>query len=534
MTSIASQVHCPFCNAAQVPQASGGYTCDFCLQPFSVHDAQREEARMLDEIKAWVEQRVGAAGPASGVDSASRAYIFQQKVLPDLRRDVDRALERLGGYGQFPLITAPVRSAIPTSNQLNPLVAYRREILGLKSLKARLASEDVSSFVARDADKLVIRFMDRHLSSLMHLSNVAHAAASRTVDGYAAARRNLEVLADDVAQSVTTEGAQDPALGAFLSALHARFGALGEMCRLCEEAGSPNAISGAALADRAVSLATSLGETAQKVEACNYSPADSMPVVVALHQEAASARTLERWLRAYDHIVGHSQVAFPSFVAEIDPMTGGGEVAPEAQAELLEALGFVLGAARGAAPVPVVSDFSWVGAWAEAGRQKKTLGMFGVDEKVAEVDQFLAPFWAADLSFSRTQGGMFVGAQEQRAVVVVDACAPSPTRVLVVGAGPVATALESPGMLAGAPVAMPRSGPTHAAAVMMQGLQRRPEYMNPRLRMRGLVFLPAVVATYTGGPRPRTVTSCLSDQVPVDVLARANVQTTQHLLQRYG
>src|SRR5579862_4112865 len=104
MTADATQVHCPFCNAAHPVQGAGSYTCEFCLQPFSVQDAQREEARLLDEIKAWVEQRVGGAGPASGVDLASRAYIFQQKVLPDLRRDVDRALERLGGFGQFPLV----------------------------------------------------------------------------------------------------------------------------------------------------------------------------------------------------------------------------------------------------------------------------------------------------------------------------------------------------------------------------------------------------------------------------------------------
>ena len=50
------QVHCPFCNATAEPRSEGRYICDFCLQPFSVVDAQREESRLLQEIRAWVEQ----------------------------------------------------------------------------------------------------------------------------------------------------------------------------------------------------------------------------------------------------------------------------------------------------------------------------------------------------------------------------------------------------------------------------------------------------------------------------------------------
>jgi hypothetical protein len=534
MNAVVTQVHCPFCNAAQPVQSAGAYTCEFCLQPFNVQDAKREEARLLDEIRAWVEQRVGAAGAASGVDLASRGYIFQQKVLPDLRRDVDRALERLGGYGQFALVTVPVRVPVQQSHQPNPLVAYRREILGLKGLKARLSSENVTSFATRDADKVAIRYMDRHLSSLVHLSNVAEAAAWRTPEGYAAARKNLETLAAEVAWSVATEGAQDPALGAFLGALQQRYGALAEICRICEEAGSGNAISGAALASRAEATAAALSATAHRVEASNYAPADTMPVVVAVHQESASARALARWLRAYEYITGHSQAPFPAFVADVDPLTGGGSLSPESQAELLDAVAFVLSAARGSTGVPVVADFSWVGTWAETSRQKKSLGMFGVEEQIASVDQFLSPFWVADVTFSRAQGTVFTSGQEQRTVALLDACNPSPQRVVVLGDGPLAQALNTQGSLLGAPVAMPRSSPTQASTIMMQGLRGRPDYLNPRLRIRGLAFLASAAATYTGGQTPRIASTCLNGQVPVDDFARTQVQTTQQLLQRYG
>lgn len=536
MTTTTSQVHCPFCNAAQAPQGSGSYGCEFCLQPFTVQDAQREEARLLDEIRAWVEQKVGAAGGGAGVDAASRGYIFQQRVLPDIRRDVDRALERIGSYGQFPLLVVPVRVASPNSHRPNPLVAARRDILGLKGLRARLSSEEVASFATRDADRFAIRAMDRQLASLVHLSNVAEAAAGRTPEGYAAARRNLETLAEEVARSIATEGAQDRSLGAFLGGLHSRFQSLAEICRVCEEAGSPNAISGAALADRSDGCAVALTETAQQVEASNYAPADAMPVVVAVHQEAAAARALARWLRSYETIAGRAQVSFPAFVMEMEAITGGPNIPPDGQAEILEAVGYALAALRGAVAVPILSDFSWVGTWSESSRQRKSLGMFGVEEKLDGVEQFLSPFWIAELTYSRAHGAVFTSGQEQRAIVLLDACAPQAGRVVVVGAehGVLAQALATQGSLAGAPVAMPRSNPTQVSAIMMHGLRAKPEYLNPRLRIRGMAFLPVASATYSSSQGARVTSACLGGSVPVDDYARTQVQTTQQLLNRYG
>ncbi len=244
-----------------------------------------------------------------------------------------------------------MRVSSASSFQPNPLVAARREILGLKGLRARLSSDDISSFVTRDTDRLAIRSMDRQLASLVHLSNVAEAAAGRTPEGYAAARRNLETLTAEVAESVTAEGAQDPALGAFLGGMQRRFQALSEVCRVCEEAGSPNAVAGLALADRADGCANALAEAAQIVEASNYAPADAMPVVVAAHQEASAARAVARWLRSYEHIAGRAQVSFATFVGDMDGLTGGTAVTPEGQAENLEAFGYALAAVRGTAAV---------------------------------------------------------------------------------------------------------------------------------------------------------------------------------------
>ncbi len=154
---------------------------------------------------------------------------------------------------------------------------------------------------------------------------------------------------------------------------------------------------------------------------------------------------------------------------------------------------------------------------------------------MAGVEHFLSPFWVADLTFSRSQGGMFAGGQEQRGIVLLDACAPQAQRIHVLGTeGSLAQALASQGGLAGAAVAMPRSNPTQAAALMMQRLRSNPEYLNPRLRIRGLAFLPVAAATFSSSQGTRTTSACLSGSIPIDDYARSQVQMTQQLLQRYG
>ena len=141
----AVQVHCPFCNAAQAPRADGKNVCDFCLQPFTLVDATREEARLLEEIKDWLQQKVGAAGLAPGsVDVSSRSYIFQQRILPELRRDVNRSLEVVGGFGQVALVTPPTGGV---RREPNPLVDARREILGLKAAPETIKIKEIAPLV---------------------------------------------------------------------------------------------------------------------------------------------------------------------------------------------------------------------------------------------------------------------------------------------------------------------------------------------------------------------------------------------------
>jgi hypothetical protein len=530
------QVRCPFCNAAHAANSGGHYTCDYCLQPFSVVDAQREEARLIAEIKAWVEQKVGAPTSSMSVaDASSRGFIFQQRLLPDLRRDVDRSLEMLGSYGQFPLVVPPIRIAFRQTNMPNPLLAYRRQILGLKGLRARISSDEITAFTVRDNDKAVVQGFDRRVASLMHLSNVAEAAATCAPAGYQAARRNLETLAEEVGKSLALEAAGDRGLATFLDAQHRRYQALAELCRLAEEATSPNAVSGTDMARRSDQLAQTLQGIAQQIEASNYSPADTMPVVIGVQQEALACHTFGRWLRMYDVIAGSSAVPFIAFIHEMDGLTSGGHASADYQIDLLEAFGSAISVARGRIEAIVVNDFSWVQPWAEGIREKKSMGMFGVEEQVSRADQFLCPAWIAEVTFSRAAGAIFTAGHESRALAVVDAYAPHYSKVAILDHGqPLARAMSQKQVATSADVGMPRSTQGLVYPIFVQAVRARPDLLNANVRVHGLAFLPAVVVQFAANQRVRAAAACVGGVVPMEAAAQTSVALTHQLLQRFG
>jgi hypothetical protein len=534
----ATQVRCPYCNAAQQPRADGQYTCEFCLQPFSVVQARQEESRLIQEIQAWVQQKIGAAGAAAaagGIDATSRAYIFQQRVLPDIKRDVDRATEAFGTFAQFPLVPMPVLAPGGDASR-NPLVEYRGQILGLKNLRARLNSEQVVSFAVGPTEQAVLQSMDRKLAELLHLSNVADAARSRRPDGYAAARRNLEALVEEVVTSLATEAARDPGLGTFLGAIRERYQQLIALARACEDLCASAAVHGSRLADEADAAATALDGVAVAIEQANYAPADTMPVVVGVRAEAAAARTLARWLRCYDTFTGRVPQPFLQFLADLTPMLTGDGAPPEVVAERLEVATTVLRAARGEAVGPVMSSLEWLQLWADGQRTRKTLGLFGSEEQIASLSPFMAPVWVAEVAFSKVQGSVFASGVESKLVAFVDACLPAAAGVVLVEDlnHPCVQALAFSAPLGTNQVALPFSTPSQVTTIIGQAARSRPGVLNPRVTLRGLSFFASGAAHYTSDKASRTLVRCANGFLPIDVSVVQRAQAMQTLTQRYG
>ena len=513
MTST-TQIRCPFCNAAQTPNNTGNYTCDYCLQAYSVGQAQREESRLLEEIKGWLQQKIGVAASSTGVDAASRSFIFQSKMLPELRRDVDRSLEPVASYAQYPLVQLPIRPS-STGGASNPLLTYRKQVLGLKGLRARLASEQVSGFAASAADTNMVQAMDRRLAEVMFLSNVAEAAATQGLKGYEAARRNLEAVLAELEDSLSREVSAEAPAARYLTAAQERYRALASLCRVCEEACGTQATVGESLVSRLDDIGRSLANAAHAIEASGFAPAETMPAVIGVQAEIASCAVFVRWLRSYDAIASRSGLPFTTFATEMDGLTGGGKTSADAQVGLAEAWGHLARARRGETAGMVVDDFSWAPAWAEASRARKSLGLFGIEEQLGGLEPFLLPVWVGTLTYSAATGTVFRGGIESQATLLVDATTSQATGVVMLsdGGNPILRALEAPRVAGAHQVALPLTTATNALRAFQEAVRSMPQVLNPRIQVRGLALMAAVGASYTSSKGGRTAVTCLQGAV---------------------
>lgn len=543
MSVEAVQVKCPFCGAANEPAVGGQQECAFCLQPFTVVDAKKEESRLLDEIKSWLSSKVGGVGlSGEGVDAASRAFIFKDKLLPELRRDVDRALEMLTGFAQFPLVRPPLLPSPEDRSAPNPLVTARPKILDMKGLRARLESGHVSSFAVVDEDKAEVARLDHRVGDVIHLSNVAHAAAQRGEAGYGGARRNLEALAMETGESLAAASADDPAKQAFLGALRDRYAHAAELCRVFEEASSPNPIQGSVLADRLERTLEGLDEAWQAIEASDFDPSESMPICIGVQEEVRGGRLAGRWLCSYDVLTQRRPMAFGDFIGLVAPAVQAGS-SPEVQAEMLDACGGLIQAARGEAKLPVVADFGWVEDWVELERSKKgCLGifdfikLFGTEEEVQGVDRFLLPVWVARMGYSEQQGAVFKEGVESSSILLVDAVSPSSGKVRIASdlEGGLDARLKQEGALGGTDLVLPLSSAEQATAIFSSFARGRSEIKNPRIEIQGLGFVAAAVAHYTSDDGDRAAIACMDDQVPTDLAASGQINPTRQLLASLG
>ena len=193
-------------------------------------------------------------------------------------------------------------------------------------------------------------------------------------------------------------------------------------------------------------------------------------------------------------------------------------------------------AARGEVAVSIVDDFSWVDDWVEQGRKKKTFfGLFGVEETVAQVSQFMLPVWVADLTYSQATGGVFKEGQEASCLVAVDACDPS-TNGVGFFKGPntaLASAMDNPQPMGDIKVALPRSTSSQALKAFKLAAKAKQGLMNPKVKIRGLAYVPAAVVAFESNKGGRELARALGGTIALKSLARFQVEAANQLLQRF-
>jgi hypothetical protein len=290
------------------------------------------------------------------------------------------------------------------------------------------------------------------------------------------------------------------------------------------------------MAERAEPVLAALASVPREIEASGFAPADTMPIVIGVNEELASFGLLIRWLRSYDAIASRRDISFAAFVTEMQSATGDARTTPEARADIVDAYGYGLSVLRGEVAVGIAADFSWVAAWVEQHRSRKSLGLFGTEEQVAQTTQLLVPVWIVDVLFARATGTVFKAGAESRGVALVEACDPRPEKTVFFAdpAQPIVSALSTAGVVGATPLAIPRSSRATAQLVVQQALRSRPDVMSPRVQVRGLGFVSAAAVRYQSPKGTRDAIWAAAGSIPVDWSAVAQVELGQQLMQRFG
>ena len=531
MSSLeAVAVKCPTCSATVAAARTGQIVCEYCLTPFTVAESRLEEEKLGLEFQKWLEQNVGTGlrGSEAG-DERSRAYIFNDKIRPLLERTVNRAMEDFSSYLQYPLLQLPA-PVNPVRAAANPLIQRRKQVLELSSLRSRLESTQVTSFASGEEEQRWLRLIHWRLADVMQLSNVAEASLRRDAIAYRAARRNLEALLQQADTVIDALRSSDRPSVDFLSLLKDRYRANIDVALLCEELSTPNAISGAAFQSRLQQLDVGLAAVAEKLSRCDYSPADCMSAVIGINEERKGVRLLSAWLHAYDAMALQSGRPFSDFVSLLESAYTNRSLDPLEKAGLLNVLSEFLQILSGQRSTCVIAHDPQLRPWLEQQRQRKALGLFGLEERLENLQEFALPVWVADVGFSKSSGILFVEGCEKRSVAVLDACMPRVERVVFLDGllEHHKASMSNPTPWRGtAQVAVPLITAAAAEGFFRTAARQRGDMLNVQVKVQRLGFVPAIYGEFTSNKGRRALVGNLggvtvSDPSVVKCLTLAN------------
>lgn len=520
-----AELRCPYCHAAQPSVEAGHHTCAFCLHGFTAFDAARARQTSAEQTDAWLRGRVGSNvdSPVEVIDRASRGYIFNQRIFPELRRDVARVHEGLGPWLQAPLIL-PELSRAP-GGAPHPLSLYSGRMQALVALSGRLGHSEVQRFAVDEVAKAQLEQLGAPIDELIHLINIVEAGQRGGADGWGAVRSNLEAMASRPLTSSESDR--------FAGLRRERWQLLAALTRHYDDCArgqhSPSQLEGIE------ALIVSLRGLAERLRACASAPVEARAFALAVEREAEGAQLLARWLRCSERLPRAPEDSLPHLYTTLAPLIPPGS-SPDRAATLVEGWTELAAVSRQEIAICVIEDFAWAEAWAESVRGRKRLGLFGEDEVVETIERFLLPVWVAELRYSQQRGRLLGGGVEQRTLALLDACAGTAETVAIFDPvpEPLRAALTHPVRVGAIDIALPETTAADARVVMQRALSRRPEFQNARFEVRGLALIPAVTVRLRARAGQRQVSTALQGRVQASKRARERVETARWLFARFA
>ena len=490
-----TSLECPRCGGppAHTPvDPSASIACPWCGARYERIGAEKALRELRNEIGLWLEKATGAAaglGGADAVDVATRSFLFNDRILPGIRRDVRRELdEEIGDVLGSPILVPPVIGSLPGfGGEDAVLVTQRERILGLRALRARLDAPEVAAFATSAADKLALARLAVEVDRTMLASNAAFALASSGIAASAGlVRTNLTHLRESAAETAI-ETATDPGGAALLRAFDVRcVAAVSALDALMAQPPDLAALE---------ACAARLEETANWLLTSESRDLRAALASTGVHRDATAVRILVAIAREASRI-GLPALGVVEAMHALAPWLQGATNAEDAIA-LVRQWTLLIAANRCGATLPVVTDTSWGRAAVEAARQG--------NEQPGQIDVVLAPFWAMPARHAKAEGFLFVSGKQYEGIAVVPASAAGDATVLLQAQEPMSAlvqqAIATPSRPPW-PLDAPCVGPI-AARHLARKVLRGHDLKNVSIGEATLVYLPIGCVRFSGSKGQR-------------------------------
>lgn len=498
---------CPRCGgpADDVPvDPRAVVNCPWCGTQYERQTAESALASLREEIAEWLQSTTGVSGVegADAVDAATRSFLFNDRMLPRLRRDVLRALdEGIGDVLGAPILVPPALRAMPGfSGEDCVLLSMRENILELRGQRARLESKEVAGFATSPADRIALDKLRRDIDRAVLASNASVAIATEgLVSGAARAKQNIEKLRE-TAKTTAVEQTTAPAEAALNHAFEVR-------CECLLQALN-------ALTEEPMDVAA-LQASGERLEATS----DWLLAVEERDLRGALASTgLHRDATALLMLGAVAQVARETRLPPMrlmEELHAASDLLANATRSadaiaLVRAWALVVASIRLGAVLPAVQDVSWVGKAAE--QQART------GEKTSSVDVVFTPYWVMTARHAKAEGFIFKSGKQYDGLALVPGSTDESGTLMLSHQDHLARwvqhALSAPSEVK-QQVDVPWVGPG-AACDAARRVLRAKDLRNVSLGEPKLVYVPVAVARFDGPQGQRTSAFALMGPVPHD------------------
>jgi hypothetical protein len=185
---------------------------------------------------------------------------------------------------------------------------------------------------------------------------------------------------------------------------------------------------------------------------------------------------------------------------------------PQNLGRLLESLAGIVEAKRGSKGLPRLADWTWLETAVEQQRRKSLVKFVGVNEQVERTERYWHPYWLGDLSYSQSEGTVFKSGTSKHGFLLVDATSARLAPGLLVEGSSIFRRIESAArseVVDGRLTLPPLINEATAQRVLEGYARSNPDFCNPLIKVRRIVYLPAAQVVYQSrqGARPFTISA---------------------------